>query len=299
MRNGNPLILFIIIAFLALNGCGPGSYPASTPIIPTPTMTNVEVFHDLVYVEPLQPNVVAQQLDVYKPLRSGTWPVVVFFHGSGGTKEGYIKESLALTEHGAVVFTPNWPSHLVDIAVKENGAGFREMYEALACAIRFARNNAIEYGGNPSNLTLIGHSYGATFGSWVALAGDSLDDLWEEFATERGGPPSQVDCIESEDSFAVDAFIGIGGQYNNVEKLRDSDPELWNVVSPVAQVGRGPMLPVRLLHGERDTINPDLPTQMNDILVNSDYDTSLIFYDGVHNVPIDVTIKVLSDLMGE
>jgi len=299
MRYSNLLILFIIIAFLTLNGCGSGSYPTSTPVISTPTMTNVEVFHDLVYVEPVQPNVIAQQIDVYKPLRSGTLPVVVFIHGSGGTKEGYIKESLALAEHGAVVFTPNWPSHLVDIAAKENGAGFREMFEVLACAIQFARNNATKYGGDSSRLTLIGHSYGATIGSWIALAGDNLDDFWEELATERGGPPSQAECIEKEGSSAVDAFIGIAGTYKLSSTLQESDPELWNVVSPVAQVGHGLMLPVRLLHGERDTINPALPTQMNNILMNSDYDTSLIFYDGVHNVPIDVTIEVFSELMGE
>jgi predicted esterase len=301
MRNVTLLFLLVIIASLTVNGCETRSYPTSTPIIPTPTTSNVEVFRNLVYVEPLQPQVVAQKLDVYKPMQAGNWPVVVLLHGLNAAKEGYAKESLALAKHGAVVFIPNWPTRIADIAAKENGKGFREIYEVLACAIRFARNNATEYDGNPSHLTLIGHSYGAAYGSWIALAGDDLDDLWEEFATERGGPPSQVECIEGEGSFAVDAFIGIAGRYNHAEKLHESDPELWNVVSTFAQVGRGPMLPVRLLHGERDTVvDPDISVQIKDILVRSDYDARLTFFDGIHQeIPFDLTTEMLLDLTGE
>lgn len=295
----------VTFLLLLLVGCGT---PAATPMPPTPTpeaptpttASNVEVFRDLVYVEPLQPDVEAQELDVYKPARPGAWPVVVFLNALGGAKEGYAKVSSAVAERGAVVFTPNWPTILGEMAAKEDGEGFREMYEVLACAIRFARTHATDFGGDPSHLTLVGQSYGAFIGSWVALAGDNLDQLWGEFAAARGGPPPQVECIASEGSFEVDAFVGIAGRYR-VYGLEESDPELWNLVAPFAHVGRGPMLPVRLLHGERDsTVPPEMSVQMNDLLAGAHYDTRLILFDGTHpTIPIDLTADVIMDLPGE
>lgn len=295
MRRQAISLVFISLILAACSASTP------TPEAPTSaTTSNVEVFRDLVYAEPLQPDVEGQRLDVYKPARPGTWPVVVFLHGLGGTKEVLRMESSAIAERGAVVFTPTWPTVMEDMAAREDGEGFREMYEALACAIRFARTNAIEHDGEPSRLTLVGHSYGAAYGSWMALAGDNLDHLWMEFAAARGGPPSQVACVASEGSFEVDAFVGIAGRYSFTKKLQESDPELWSIVNPIAHVGRGPMLPVRLLHGERDsTVPPEFSAQMNDLLAEAEYDTRFILYDGTHRLPIDLTGEVLLDLAGE
>jgi predicted esterase len=296
MKKRTLALIFVILVFFGV-AC---NTPQTTPTVVPIKEPAVNVTNDIVYAMPLQPDVSKQRLDVYAPKEADEWPVVVFIHGTGGTKEGYIKESTALAEHGAVVFTPNWPSHIVDIAAKENGEGFREMYEVLVCSIRFARKNAAKYGGDPSRLIFIGHSYGATIGSWIALAGDDLDDSWEKLATKRGGPPSQAECIEKEGSSAVDAFIGISGRYNLSSTLQESNPELWNVVNPSSQVGRGPMLPIRLLHGERDTtVSPDFSAQMKDILLASDYNAELIIYDGTHQVPSDLTVEIFANLIGK
>ncbi|MDH4136042.1 MAG: alpha/beta hydrolase [Anaerolineae bacterium] len=290
-------MIYLALVMLLLGACGA---PQPTPTV-APTMTpSVEVTSDVVYATPLQTVGAAQRLDVYTPKEAGTWPVIVFLHGWNATKEGHIKESQAIAEQGAVVFTVNWPTWIGDFAARENGMRFREMYEVLSCAIRFARATASDYGGDPSQVTLVGFSYGAETGAWVALAGDDLDRLWEEFASIRGGPPPQVECVVSGGSANVDAFVGIAGEYHRVEPLQERDPELWQIASPYAHLGQNLDLRVRLIHGERDsTTRSEHSVQFNDVLAEAGYDTSLTLFDGTHRVPIELTAAKVMEVAGE
>jgi predicted esterase len=291
-------MIYLALVMLLLGACGA---PQPTPTVAAPTMTPpVEVTSDVVYATLLQPDVTEQILDVYTPEEAGTWPVIVFLHGLNATKEGHIKESQAIAEQGAVVFTVNWPTWIPDIAARENGKGFREMSEVLSCAIRFARATALDYGGDPSQVTLVGFSYGAAYGAWVALAGDDLDRLWEEFASIRGGPPPQVECVVSGVSANVDAFVGIGGRYDFAEPLHERDSELWQIASPYAHLGQDLDLRVRLIHGERDsTVRSEHSVQFNDVLAEAGYDTSLTLFDGIHRVPIELTAAKVMEVAGE
>jgi len=291
-------MIYLALVMLLLGACGA---PRPTPTVAAPTMTPpVEVTSDVVYATLLQPDVTEQRLDVYTPKEAGTWPVVVFLHGLDATKEGHIKESKALAEQGAVVFTVNWPTWIVDLAARENGKGFREMSEVLSCAIGFARATASDYGGDPSQVTLVGFSYGAAYGAWVSLAGDDLDRLWEQFAATRGGPPPQVECVVSRVSASVDAFVGIGGRYGFAEPLQERDPELWQIASPYAHLGQDLDLRVRLIHGERDsTVRSKHSVQFNDVLAEAGYDTSLTLFDGIHRVPIELTAAKVMEVAGE
>ncbi len=305
---------------LLIAGCAPPASaptPVSETTVPRPTATsipqsepfptavkpdwlNVEVTSDVVYATLLQPDVTEQRLDVYTPSDAGTWPVIVFLHGFYATKEDHIKESQAIAGQGAVVFTVDWPTWTADLAARENGKRFREMSEVLSCAIRFARATASDYGGDPSQVTLVGFSYGAATGAWVALAGDDLDRLWEEFASIRGGPPPQVECVVSGVSANVDAFVGIGGRYGLAERLQERDPELWQMASPYAHLGQNLDLRVRLIHGERDSaVRSEHSVQFNDVLAEAGYDTSLTLFDGIHRVPIELTAAKVMEVAGE
>jgi hypothetical protein len=130
------------------------------------------------------------------------------------------RESQALAERGVLVFTINWLTPNTDLAWKDDGMDFRMMAEAHICAIRFARARAPDYGGDPTQVVLVAFSMGARIGITAALAGDDLPVLWEDFATKRGGPPSQIDCVEGKASANVKAFVGIGGRYNSVDYLK-------------------------------------------------------------------------------
>lgn len=258
----------------------------------------VQVNKDILYVEPLQSNVSEQRLDVYAPNGEGPWPVIVFLHGLSQTKERFIEESLWIAEQGIVVYTINWPNWNSAIAIQENGRGFRETYEVLSCAVRYAKATAANFGGNPSKIILVGYSAGARYGSWFALSGDTNVTKWEEISATRGGPNSQVSCLVDGYSPNVDAFVGIGGHYAFIENLKDKDVDLYNVVSPFAQIGERPELSVRLLHGDEDDFPISFSAKLNDVLETSGYDTELIIFDGGHVVSLDPTIKVIFDLAG-
>ena len=119
-------------------------------------------------------------LDVYRPRGAdGRAPVVVFIYGGGwdsGVKSmyGFVGDSLA--RHGYVTFVPDyrlypgvvWPAFLQD----------------NARAVRWARDHAAQFGGDPNKLVLVGHSAGAydvvmlaEDGRWLGAVGMSPHDL--------------------------------------------------------------------------------------------------------------------------
>ena len=292
-------MIYLALIMLFLGACD-ATQP--TPTVTAPTLTPpVAASSDVAYVTPLQPDVVEQRLDIYTPNEAGDWPVIVFLHGYDGNKEYYATLSQAIAEQGAVVFTASWPTWIADMAARDNGKGFREMSEVLSCAIRFARATASDYGGDPSQVTLVGHSMGASTGAWVALAGDNLDRSWEEFTSNRGGPPAQVECVVSAGSTHVDAFVGIGGGYDDFTgPLQKRDAELWQIAAPYAHLGQNLDLRVRLIHGERDDLAmPEHAVQFNDALAEAGYDTSLILWDGKHRVPTELTVAEVIKVAGE
>ncbi len=123
-----------------------------------------------------------QTLDVYAPKHASLAPrpVVVFLYGGswqGGDKALYVFVGAALARRGFVTVIPNyrlypqvrWPAFLEDNAK----------------AVRWARDHARDYGGDPGDLFLMGHSAGAynaaelTFDKrWLAAVGmDPARDL--------------------------------------------------------------------------------------------------------------------------
>jgi acetyl esterase/lipase len=288
----------LALVTLLLGACGaPQLTP--TPTVATSTMTSpVAAASDVAYAMPLQPDGTEHRLDVYIP-EEAAGPVVVILHGLDNNKEYYAPLSQAIAEQGAVVFTVDWPTWMADLAARENGKGFREMSEALSCAIRFARATAPDYGGDPSQVTMVGHSYGAAAGAWVALAGDNLDHSWEGFASIRGGPPPQFECVVSGVSANVDAFVGIAGRYGFAGPLQERDPELWQIAGAFAHLGQDLGLRVRLIHGERDNlVRPEHAVQFNDALAEAGYDTSLTLWDGKHQVPVELTVAEVIEVAG-
>lgn len=271
----------------------PTQRPTQAPTPSPPVLVN----KDILYVEPLQDNVSKQWLDIYSPNKQGPYPVIVFLHGLGQTKDSFIEESQWIAEQGFVVYTINWPNWNGTIAAQENGRGFRETYEVLSCAVRYAKATAVNFGGDPSKIILVGYSAGARFGSWFALSGDTIIPKWEEISATRGGPNPQVSCLTDGYSPNVDAFIGIGGHYAFIENLKDKDVDLYNVVSPIAQIGERPELSVRLLHGDKDGRFPiSFSVRFHDLLEASGYDTELIIFDGGHVVSLEPTIMAIFDL---
>lgn len=176
-----------------------------------------------------------QAVDVYapEPQIDGA-PVVVFFYGgrwSGGDRDFYRFVGQALVSRGFVAVIADYRLYP---AVK-----FPAFVEDGASAVRWAREHAREYGGDPDKLFVMGHSAGAHTAAMLALDPQYLKAV--------GG---------SRDWLA--GMIGLSGPYDFLP-LTDDDlkdmfgpPDRYPLSQPINYVdGSNP--PMLLLHGRTDT----------------------------------------------
>ncbi len=290
------LVPVLTVVLVALLGCSPGAAPTPEEVAPTSTSTfvqptpsySVEATKDIEYLRLLEPDAPLQKLDVYAPTAPGPWPVVVVMHPWFQSKDATVYSSIAeeLAGRGVVVFVPERrsPCALLSECADENGRDLREVHESWACAVRFARERAADFGGDAGWMTVFGHG---SAGLETALLGDDVGQAWEEFAANRGGPPAQSECLAVENSAHVDAYIGYGGEYEYYERLGESDLDLWGLVSFFGLIGRGPSLPVHLVFGDMD--NPafiEKAEEYQEDLVNAGYDATLtLLPDGRWQIP--------------
>lgn len=185
-------------------------------------------------------------LDVYAPrgaadfLRgpdgfpgSNGLPMVVFFYGGGwesGARADYRFVAVALAKRGFVVAVPDYrvfpqaryPDFLVDGAK----------------AVRWARRHAEEFGANPAQLFLTGHSAGAYIA--VTLA---LDMRW----------------LDSESMDALAGVTGLAGPYDFLPLRSDVLREIFSPAGELAASqpithARPDAAPLLLLSGTRDKV---------------------------------------------
>ena len=132
-----------------------------------------------------------QKLDVYKPRHAARAPVLVFFYGGswqGGSRDLYPFVGASLAAQGIVTVVPDYSIF--------PPARFPMFGEDAARAVRFARESAAQWGGDPVRLVLMGHSAGAYIAAML-----SFDPQW----LRQVGLNSQTDLA---------AFIGLAGPYD-------------------------------------------------------------------------------------
>ncbi|KXV07974.1 alpha/beta hydrolase [Caballeronia megalochromosomata] len=106
-----------------------------------------------------------ERLDVYAPDsgKRANLPVVVYFYG-GGWQSGHRSNSRdvaqALAEHGIVTVAPDYRVY--------PDAVFPGFLDDAAAAVRWTRDHAREFGGDPGRIFLMGHSSGAHMAAMLA-----------------------------------------------------------------------------------------------------------------------------------
>ncbi len=217
--------LIILLSLTLLAGCtGPGMLNAFTPSQGYNQAINL----------PFDP-ATGLTADVYTPEGARNAPVVVFFYGgrwTEGDKQEYKFVGQALASRGIVAVVPNY-RHYPQVR-------FPAFVEDGAKAVKWAKNNAAAYGGNPEQLFVMGHSSGAHIAAMLALN--------ETYLKGVGGSRSWLK-----------GMIGLAGPYNF---LPITDPELRDIFGPPERFeqsqpvffadGQNP--PLLLLHGENDEI---------------------------------------------
>ena len=118
---------------------------------------------------------------VFAPDAEGSWPVIVAFHGVGGTPEDMAEIATRLAREGNVVFAPTYGT---DITTQE---GVDQAGVDAECGYRFARSIAAEYGGDLDQpLTFVGWSLGASAALAIGLT-EEIDPTGEVRLVLRPG----------------------------------------------------------------------------------------------------------------
>jgi acetyl esterase/lipase len=105
-----------------------------------------------------------QKLDVYRPQTARRAPVILFWYGGSwkhGDKDYYQFVGTSLAQRGFVAILPDYrlaPAH-----------PFPAFVEDAASAVRWAREHAADYGGDPDRIYISGHSAGGHSALMLAL----------------------------------------------------------------------------------------------------------------------------------
>jgi acetyl esterase/lipase len=105
-----------------------------------------------------------QRLDIYRPASARNAPLILFWYGGSwqhGAKDYYSFVGTALARQGFVAILPDYrlaPGH-----------PFPAFVEDAASAVRWVRDHAMEYGGDPGRIYVSGHSAGGHNALMLAL----------------------------------------------------------------------------------------------------------------------------------
>ena len=123
-----------------------------------------------------------RMLDVHRPDGRGPAPVVVFFYGGSwqsGDRRHYHFVGAALAARGIVTVVP-------DYTLYPDGR-YTDFLEDAAHAVRFVRDHADGWGGDPRRLMVMGHSAGAYIGAMLAFDRRWLDGVAVDAARDLAG----------------------------------------------------------------------------------------------------------------
>ena len=195
----------------------------------------IEVRRDIVYqaIDGVDPERLS--LDLYLPgsaqRRAARAPIVLYLHGGGwmaGSKAQSFLQPLVFLPEGFVFASANYRFR--------PAATVAEMAQSAADAAGWLVRNAEEFGGDPHNIFLIGHSAGAHL---VSLLGTNaaqrpLDvDPASTFLENAGVPPAAVRGVISLDTAVYDLPKLMATTAGPIHvDVFGADPSLYEEVSP-------------------------------------------------------------------
>lgn len=177
-----------------------------------------------------------QKLDIYVPkntAQTGAHPVLIFIYGgrwTDGYKSQYRFIGSKFSSNGYITVIPDYR--------KYPQVKFPDFVEDNAQAVAWVEKNIAQYGGNPNQIYLMGHSAGAL--NAALLSAD------ERYLKNAGADISNIK-----------AFAGLAGPYS----FTPDEPDLMDMFGPpenypnmqVTSFIEGNEPPMLLLHGGKDT----------------------------------------------
>lgn len=162
----------------------------------------------------------AQKLDVYAPPQAADAPVIVMVHGGGwavGDKShlGVVRNKVNHYLPQGYVFVsvnyPMLPANKPDVQA-----------DSVAAAITYVQAHATEWGGDPTNVVVMGHSAGAHLAALVSAQRDRYPDLqpWKGTVSLDSGALDLVTLME-------------GNRLPLYTRAFGDDPAYWAAMSPL------------------------------------------------------------------
>jgi hypothetical protein len=183
-----------------------------------------------------------------------------------------------LAGSGAVVVVPSWPVIGTLSDFDDTGSVYLEQTAVAVCSVRFARSTAADHGGDPDDLTVLGHSGGAPLAARVALVDEP--------------PWPGVDCYPGL-SAHVDRFVGTSGDFTNEYQYAPFAAEAHRPYDVFELEITNGDLEVRLFHGLADTtVESFVPAAFDERLDVEGLRSRLLYVDGRHGEMIDPSSRV-------
>jgi acetyl esterase/lipase len=205
------------------------------------------------------------QLDIYRP-RGGAerLPVAVMFYGGTweeGDRATYRFVGAALASRGIVTVIPDYRVY--------PEVRFPDFLRDAAEAVRWTRDHIADYGGDPTEIVLIGHSAGAHIAAMLAL-----DPQW-------------LRNVGLDSSRDIRGMVGLAGPY---DFLPLTDPKLKDIFGPADQRARtqpinfvdGKAAPIFVAAGTQDrTVDPGNTTRLARKIESRGGQVTDVLYPGV------------------
>jgi acetyl esterase/lipase len=193
-----------------------------------------KVHRDLAYAEPKDKR---QTLDVYAPATGKNHPVVVWIHGGGwqgGDKANVQKKPRAFVAKGFLFVSVNY--RLLPKATIKQMAG------DVAKAMRWTHDHARDYGGDPRQMVVMGHSAGAQLAALVCTDGRYLKAEKLPLSLVKGCVPVDGDTYDVPMQIRT-----VAKQRADRYRMKFGDAARQKDLSPVTHVAKGKHIPPFLI----------------------------------------------------
>jgi acetyl esterase/lipase len=214
-------------------------------------------------------------LDIYRPQgETGQAPVIVFFYGGNwvsGTRKDYAFVGRALAARGFVVVVPDYRLY--------PKVSYPDFLDDAAQAVAWTERSIGQYGGNPRQVFLMGHSAGAYNAAMVAL-----DRRW---LGRQGLQPA-----------SLRGWIGLAGPYDFLPVQNPTTRPVFHAPDtpadsqPVAHVSASAPPALLIAANKDDLVNPVRNTGgLAARLRNAGVPVREIYYDGVGHATLVASLS--------
>lgn len=228
----------------------------------------------------------AHLLDIYKPEGCHSCPIIIYIHGGYwvmGDKGSLSDKAKSFTSNGYLYISINYrlspdyqfPAHAHDVAR----------------AFSWVKNNISNYGGNPEQIYLLGHSAGGQLAALMALD--------EHYLAEFSLNPSDITGIIGVDSAGYhlpSLYIAEPENRYLISWAFGDEPENWEVASPFHYVKAGKIVPpfLLLVAGGRK-VSEEVNKSFYQRLKDNGYKATILYFEDKDHVSIDYELGADED----